>query len=103
MCGLSGQLNLRFQIRDSDSAGIPARVIEADFNCGPVGAECETLGPLDDHDGFFGQGVLQAEGFEVMKAFYAVEIDVVDLARVGALLRARRSVSTKLVDEVERG
>jgi len=40
-------------------------VIEADFDGWPVRAECETLGPLDNHDGLFGQGVFQAKGFEV--------------------------------------
>ena len=37
------------------------------------------LRPFDDYDGFFGQGVLQAERFEVVEIFDAVEIDVVDL------------------------
>ena len=59
-------------------------MIEADFHRGPIRAEREMLGPLDNHDGFFGQGVFQAEGFEIVKIFYAVEIDVVDLARVRA-------------------
>jgi hypothetical protein len=42
------------QIRDSDSAGISAGVIQTDFDGGPIRAESEMLGPLDNHDGFFG-------------------------------------------------
>ena len=90
------------QIRDSDSAGISSGVIQADFDGGPVRAEREPLGPLDDHDGLFGQGVLEAEGFEIVKVFYAVEIDVIDLARVG-FISARRIVNAELVNQIERG
>ncbi len=78
-------------------------MIEADFNGGPIRAERETVRPLDNHDGLFGQGVLQAERFEVMKAFYAVEIDVVDLARRRARLGALEAVIAELMDEIESG
>ena len=59
-------------------------MIEADFKGGPVRAKREMFGPLDDHDGFFGEGVLHAEGFEVRKTFDAVKIDVIDLVRMPA-------------------
>src|SRR5580704_2959882 len=61
------------------------------------------FGPLDDYDGLFGEGVLEAEGFEVVKTFDAVKIDVVNLARMRDRLRARKIVCAELVDEIERG
>ena len=76
-------------------------MFEADFDGGPIRAEREMLGPLDDYDGFFGEGVLQAEGFEVVKVFDSVEIDVVYLERMRTALGACRIVIAKLVDEIE--
>ena len=76
MLNASVPLVFLIQFRNGDPAGISTGVIEADFNRGPIRAECEMLGPLDNHDGFFGQGVLQAKGFEVMKAFYAVKSEM---------------------------
>src|SRR4029077_9721793 len=80
-----------------------ASVIEADFDRGPFRAEREPLRPLDDHDSFFGQGVLQAKRFKVVKAFNAIEIDVIDLARRRTMLRTRRDSFAELMDEIERG
>ena len=57
-------------------------MFQVNFDTRPIAAERKTFGPFDDHDGFFCQGVLKPERFEVVEIFDAIEVDVIDLERM---------------------
>ena len=66
------------RIFDADSASIFADVLQPDAHDGPIGAQRELVGPLDDHHRFLGEHILQAERFQIVEIADAVEVHVID-------------------------
>ena len=64
-------------------------VLEMNADGGPVGAQGDLLGPFDDHDGRRGKDVFEAEGFEIVEAFDAIEIDVVNARMIAVSVDER--------------
>src|SRR6266853_1783141 len=91
------------QTRDRDAAGIAAGVFEADIDAWPVRAEGESLRPFDDDDGSLSECILESERLKVLKGLDAIEVHVIDLARVRALLGARKTVVVEDMNECECG
>lgn len=69
-------------ILDNDAPAGLSQVLQANLNDGPIRAQGEFLGPLDDNDGWLSKDVFQAERFEAVEIPDAVEIHVVDGAVV---------------------
>jgi len=54
-------------------------MLKMDHDLRPVGAQREALRPLDDDNGWFGKGILECQGLEIVETFDAVKVHVIDL------------------------
>ena len=61
-------------------------VLEVNAHDGPIRAQRNLFGPLDDHHRLLAENIFEPERFEIPKTHDAVQIDVIDARRVGAFI-----------------
>ncbi len=65
-----------------NASHIPSRMLQVNFDARPIRTKRKSLRPLDDHNRFLPQSILESQRFEVMKIFDTIKIHVINLAMV---------------------
>ena len=72
------------------AAGVAALVFETEAELRPGGWQGEALGPFQDYYRGVGEDIFEAQGFEVVEIFDAVEVAVIDLVSAAVDMDQRK-------------